>query len=179
MPAAVVRRRLEKQLGFALPKLLDFGIAKLAQPELGRSVTRSGAIMGTPIYMSPEQCVANNVDRRTDVFALGVIGHELLTGRRLFKRPSPYETYQAVMECDVKTPSTYDPAVDPALDPADPDRVYLLSAKQLLIFEPEHPAPPAQPSDPVVQAAREALRRSPPAGAVIDGRLRPRCTKVP
>lgn len=59
-----------------------------------------------------------------------------------------------------------------ALDPADPDRVYLLSAKQLLIFEPERPPAPAQPSDPVVRAAREALRRSPPAGAVIDGALR-------
>jgi serine/threonine-protein kinase len=95
-------------------KLVDFGIAKA---ELRETRTRSGTIKGKFAYMSPEQCVANNVDRRTDVFALGVIGHELLTGRRLFKRPSPYETYQAVMECDVKPPSVLDPALDPALDP--------------------------------------------------------------
>src|SRR5262249_16973682 len=94
-------------------KLVDFGIAKA---ELRETRTRSGTIKGKFAYMSPEQCVANNVDRRTDVFALGVIGHELLTGRRLFKRPSPYETYQAVMECDVKPPSTIALELDPALD---------------------------------------------------------------
>src|SRR5215831_509217 len=95
-------------------KLVDFGIAKA---ELRETRTRSGTIKGKFAYMSPEQCVANNVDRRTDVFALGVITHELLTGRRLFKKPSPYETYQAVLECDIKPPSQLDPALDPALDP--------------------------------------------------------------
>ncbi|HEX7840021.1 MAG TPA: serine/threonine-protein kinase, partial [Kofleriaceae bacterium] len=95
-------------------KLVDFGIAKA---ELRETRTRSGTIKGKFAYMSPEQCVANNVDRRTDVFALGVIGHELLTGRRLFKRPSPYETYQAVISCDVVPPSTIDAAIDPAIDP--------------------------------------------------------------
>jgi len=94
-------------------KVVDFGIAKA---ELRETRTRSGTIKGKFAYMSPEQCVANNVDRRTDVFALGVIGHELLTGRRLFKRTSPYETYQAVIECDVKPPSTFDLALDPAID---------------------------------------------------------------
>jgi eukaryotic-like serine/threonine-protein kinase len=95
-------------------KVVDFGIAKA---ELRETRTRSGTIKGKFAYMSPEQCVANNVDRRTDVFALGVIAHELLTGRRLFKRPSPYETYQAVIECDVKPPSTLDASIDPSVDP--------------------------------------------------------------
>jgi serine/threonine-protein kinase len=94
-------------------KVVDFGIAKA---EMRETRTRSGTIKGKFAYMSPEQCVANNVDRRTDVFALGVIAHELLTGRRLFKRPSPYETYQAVMECDVKLPSALVAGIDPALD---------------------------------------------------------------
>ena len=93
-------------------KLVDFGIAKA---EMRETRTRSGTIKGKFAYMSPEQCVANNVDRRTDVFALGVIAHELLTGRRLFKRPSPYETYQAVIECDVTPPSRLAPG-DDALD---------------------------------------------------------------
>ena len=95
-------------------KVVDFGIAKA---ELRETHTRSGTIKGKFAYMSPEQCVANNVDRRTDVFALGVIAHELLTGTRLFKRASPYETYQAVLECDVRPPSTLGAGTDPALDP--------------------------------------------------------------
>jgi len=95
-------------------KVVDFGIAKA---ELRETRTRSGTIKGKFAYMSPEQCVANNVDRRTDVFALGVIAHELLTGRRLFKKPSPYETYQAVIECAVEPPSKLNVEIDPALDP--------------------------------------------------------------
>jgi serine/threonine protein kinase len=95
-------------------KVVDFGIAKAEHRE---TKTQSGTIKGKFAYMSPEQCVATNVDRRTDVFALGVIAHELLTGRRLFKKPSPYETYQAVIECDVKPPSSVNVEIDPALDP--------------------------------------------------------------
>ncbi|HVK89328.1 MAG TPA: protein kinase [Kofleriaceae bacterium] len=94
-------------------KVVDFGIAKA---ELRETKTKSGTIKGKFAYMSPEQCIAANVDRRTDVFALGVITHELLTGQRLFKRPSPYETYQAVIDCNVPPPSKLNIHVDPALD---------------------------------------------------------------
>ena len=94
-------------------KVVDFGIAKAEQRE---TKTRTGTIKGKFAYMSPEQCVAANVDRRTDVFALGVIAHEMLTGRRLFKRPSPYETYQAVIDCQVEPPSRQNVELDPALD---------------------------------------------------------------
>ena len=94
-------------------KVVDFGIAKA---EMRETKTRSGTIKGKFAYMSPEQCIAANVDRRTDVFALGVIAWELLTGRRLFKRPSPYETYQAVIDCAVDPPSKLNIELDPALD---------------------------------------------------------------
>jgi len=94
-------------------KVVDFGIAKA---ELRETRTRSGTIKGKFAYMSPEQCVANNVDRRTDVFALGVIAHELLTGKRLFKKPSPYETYQAVIECAVEPPTRFNHELDPEID---------------------------------------------------------------
>ncbi len=117
-PLNIVHRDISPQnlvISFeGLVKVVDFGIAKA---ELRETKTRSGTIKGKFAYMSPEQCVANNVDRRTDVFALGVIAHELLTGRRLFKRPSPYETYQAVIECAVEPPSKQNVEIDPALDP--------------------------------------------------------------
>jgi len=94
-------------------KVVDFGIARA---ELRETKTKAGTIKGKFAYMSPEQCIATNVDRRTDVFALGVIVHELLTGRRLFKRASPYETYQAVIECAVAPPSRVNNQLDPAID---------------------------------------------------------------
>jgi serine/threonine-protein kinase len=95
-------------------KVVDFGIAKAEHRE---TKTQSGTIKGKFAYMSPEQCVAANVDRRTDVFALGVIAWELLVGRRLFKKASPYETYQAVIDCNVPLPSAENVEIDPALDP--------------------------------------------------------------
>src|SRR4029077_11974174 len=94
-------------------KVVDFGIARA---ELRETKTKAGTIKGKFAYMSPEQCIANDVDRRTDVFALGVLVHELLTGRRLFKRNSAYETYQAVLERAVEPPSKVNNQRDPALD---------------------------------------------------------------
>ncbi len=64
-------------------KLLDFGIAK---SNLQRAETEVGMVKGTLAYMSPEQCTSRPIDRRSDVFALGVILHELISGDRLFKR---------------------------------------------------------------------------------------------
>jgi len=94
-------------------KLVDFGIAKA---EVRETRTRSGTVKGKFAYMSPEQCHARNVDRRTDVFALGVIAWELLTGRRLFKHDATYDTYQAVMACRVPAPSSVNHELDPAVD---------------------------------------------------------------
>ncbi len=63
-------------------KLLDFGIAKLTGDTKSSHKTRTGIVMGTPAYMSPEQCEGRaNVDQRTDIYALGCVVYEMLTGR--------------------------------------------------------------------------------------------------
>lgn len=65
-------------------KLIDFGIAKQSLTEEGASVTRTGAIIGTPFYMSPEQCEGRAVDGRSDIYSMGIIICETLTGRAPF-----------------------------------------------------------------------------------------------
>lgn len=68
--------------GGAFPKLLDFGIAKLlVGEEHANHKTRTGAPIGTPLYMSPEQCRGQNVDHRTDIYAFGIVAFRMLTGR--------------------------------------------------------------------------------------------------
>jgi len=67
--------------GVDFPKLLDFGIAKLLRRDDGiKSKTRTGVPMGTPYYMSPEQCRGRDVDHRTDYYAFGIVAYQMLTG---------------------------------------------------------------------------------------------------
>ncbi|MBA3994351.1 MAG: hypothetical protein C0469_12555 [Cyanobacteria bacterium DS2.3.42] len=65
-----------------IPKVVDFGIAKLTDDEGGNSVnlTRTGEIFGTPLYMSPEQCMGTKIDHRTDIYSIGCVMYEALTG---------------------------------------------------------------------------------------------------
>ena len=96
-------------------KVVDFGIAHAAE-EARHSSTRAGFIKGKFAYMSPEQCRGKPFDRRTDVFSLAIVVHELLTGRRLFKRATPFATYQAILAGEVTRPSQVNPRLDPAID---------------------------------------------------------------
>ena len=74
--------------GNCYPKLLDFGIAKLMGNAGAEHQTRTGAAMGTPLYMSPEQCRGKNVDHRTDIYAFGCLVHRMLTGKVVFRGDS-------------------------------------------------------------------------------------------
>jgi eukaryotic-like serine/threonine-protein kinase len=87
-------------------KVVDFGIAKVADR---LSSTRAGTLKGKLAYMSPEQVRAKEVDRGTDIFALGVVLWELTTGNRLFRRESDLETLEKVQACIVPPPSHFVP----------------------------------------------------------------------
>ena len=71
-----------------IPKLLDFGIAKVAGNDGQNNLTRTGTIFGTPFYMAPEQALGNPVDARTDIYAMGVIMYECFAGSLPFQGES-------------------------------------------------------------------------------------------
>src|SRR6185503_18572767 len=75
----------ENSEGEPFPKLLDFGIAKLLGPEVVPAHrTATGAPIGTPLYMSPEQAAGKGVDQRTDIYSFGVLCYQVLTGELPF-----------------------------------------------------------------------------------------------
>ncbi len=84
--------------GSRIIKVLDFGISKAVDTPVGQGLTQSGALMGSPGYMSPEQVRSpKTVDARTDVWALGVILFELLTGRAPFAADTLGETFAHIL----------------------------------------------------------------------------------
>jgi eukaryotic-like serine/threonine-protein kinase len=92
-------------------KLLDFGVAKT------RAIaTRSGLVIGKPAYMAPEQVEGLRVEARTDLFALGVVLWELLTGSRLWSFDTVEETVRAVREASVLPPSERAAGISPEGD---------------------------------------------------------------
>lgn len=94
-------------------KIIDFGIAK---SKIRMGTTDSGILKGKFAYMSPEQARGDPIDHRSDIFSLGVIFHEMLTGRRLFKADDNRQTLKNVRRSKVDTPSDLRPDLPPELD---------------------------------------------------------------
>lgn len=122
-PLALVHRDVSPRNLFVVRdgvlKLLDFGIAKTTA---GRNATQVGTVKGTLAYMSPEQCRSEPLDRRSDVFSLGVILHELLSGQRLFKRGTPFATMAAIAN---------EPVVPPIREGGLPERLVAVTSRAL------------------------------------------------
>jgi serine/threonine protein kinase len=94
-------------------KVMDFGIAKTVDQ---LHLTRTGTVRGKFPYMAPEQVEQGELDRRTDVWSLGVVLWELLTGARLFHREREVDSIRAVLEAPIPAPSSLRPGVPKELD---------------------------------------------------------------
>jgi eukaryotic-like serine/threonine-protein kinase len=112
-----------------LVKVLDFGLAKMTQPAMqadGSDLTvtmaadtehtRTGAIMGSPAYMSPEQALGKHLDARSDIFAFGVLLYEMLAGRQAFHGDSALEVLSGIIHLEPPPPSAANPDVASPLD---------------------------------------------------------------
>ena len=94
-------------------KLLDFGVAKASERT---HESHAGTVKGKIAYLSPEQCEGVKIDRRSDIFSLGIVLHEMLTGRRLFRRESDFATMLAIAKEDAPRPSEARPELTPEID---------------------------------------------------------------
>jgi serine/threonine protein kinase len=127
-------------------KILDFGLVRVLDE--GRRLTQLGDIVGTPAYMAPEQAAGKDVDARADLFGLGCILYELVTGAVPFRGETRFETLRAVVQDEVRPASE----VNPGLPPAVAELVHALLTKD----------PAARPAGAaVVAAALRSLRRRP------------------
>ncbi len=94
-------------------KIADFGIAKA---QISAYNTKDGVLKGKFEYMSPEQASGKDIDFRSDVFSAGILLHEMLTGRRLFKTDSDVKTLEKIKAVDINPPSARNPRVPRRLD---------------------------------------------------------------
>ena len=129
-------------------KIVDFGVAKAAD----RVETKSGTVKGKISYLSPEQCRGARVDRRSDLFSLGIVMWEILTGERLYRRSSDFENMTAIVHEPPPPPSSRRPDVPRAID----DIVLRLLAKSV--------ADRYQTAGEVVEALENASMR---AGTIL------------
>src|SRR5262249_35197786 len=99
-------------------KVLDFGLAKVVESHHDAAVetTGPGKILGTVAYMSPEQARAEAVDQRTDIFSLGAVLYELLSGRRAFSGDTQADVLSAVIKDDPPSLHGLDSRIPPTLD---------------------------------------------------------------
>ncbi len=116
-PLGIVHRDVSPQnimVAFdGIVKLLDFGIAKAASHS---TRTEAGVVKGKFAYMSPQQCLGEPIDARSDVFALGVVLYELIDGQNPFKKQTEFDTMRALVYDEPASLAESHPEVTPELD---------------------------------------------------------------
>ncbi|WP_425537974.1 protein kinase domain-containing protein [Myxococcus stipitatus] len=131
-------------------KVLDFGLAKRGQGPTGRTAqTRTDMVVGTPEYMAPEQARGQEVGPMTDLYALGVVTFEMVTGRLPFTGTSPVDLLMKHVEARPPRPSEFVPDLPPALD------AFIL---QMLTKDPEARPNSADPLRQQLNKLRRSLR---------------------
>ena len=94
-------------------KIADFGIARVGH---GPKLTEHGGVVGTIDYVAPEYMLNSQVDWRSDIYALGILAFEMLTGESPFRGDSVYATMTKRLKCDPEAPSRFNPGCPPELD---------------------------------------------------------------
>jgi serine/threonine protein kinase len=97
-------------------KLIDFGIAKFPQPAGAPPFTQHSTLAGTVAYASPEQCASRSVDNRSDIYSLGVVVYEMVTGQRPFTGRTPTEVALKQIQAEPAPPRSINPAISISLE---------------------------------------------------------------
>lgn len=140
-------------------KVLDFGIAKLGDSGL----THSGAILGTPSFMSPEQALGRNIDTRADIFALGSLIYELFTGERAFSGDSTNAILYKIMHERPVSPRALDPAIPAAFEAVIEKALAKDPAQRFQTAEEMRDAlRECEQSPPIIAVGRRAVAAPPP-----------------
>lgn len=159
------------------PIVVDFGIARIESAN-SQNLTRPGTIIGTPTYMSPEQLRGKNIDARSDIYSVGCIMYETLTGKRLYEGDSELETMSKKLEdeapqlCDATVdldfPEALELIVEKCLD-RDPDKRFqsMEELKSALLSLKSGDALSETPKD----ANRQRKSSPPPAPAKVPKRV--------
>jgi serine/threonine-protein kinase len=132
-------------------RLMDFGIAKGAEDAAG-GLTGTGAVMGTPEYMSPEQCRGERIDFRSDIYALGVVSYELFTGQVPFRGDTPVATIFKHIQDEVPLEGDVARRLPPSLLPV---------LRKLLAKDREERYQTADEAAAALRQARERLGATP------------------
>ncbi len=197
-PENIILLRVGNQRDFV--KLLDFGIAKNDSDNLQEKLTQHGAVLGTPAYMSPEQLLGDQVDARSDIFALGLIGYEMLSGKLPFR---PAEPWQLVSQRLTAEPEPFESPIAETI-PADMKTAIFRSIQRraderfssvtAFAFTLEGKTPPAEPAvrtrptstAPAAEFARTEIPELPrprmgtlPSGTALEDAAREARGRVP
>jgi len=143
---------LAQREGRTIVKLLDFGISKTIGEET-LSLTKTGMVVGTPFYLAPEQARGDDVDQRIDVWAMGVLLYEMLTGTTPFRAENYNKLIVRILTTRAEPPSTRQPRLSPELEKVimtalshDRDDRYADAGEMLAAFQQakrgEQPNPP-------------------------------------